>query len=91
MQVVSRSELSSLYDRIDVALGLRLVEAVLAPELTDEVVLALERAEFLLGELAPFCADVLKQDLPAFDSIASTGRGGVRINGVHMRNPQNIN
>ena len=44
---------------IDVALGLCLIKAVLGRDLSEEVGLALERGDLLLGEMAPLGANVL--------------------------------
>ena len=46
------SNLAALHDGIDIALRLRLVDAVLGDDLGNEIVRALECVELLLGELA---------------------------------------
>ena len=59
----SRSDLAALHHGIDIALRLRFVDAVLGDDLGHEFVLALKRAELLLGKLVPLGADVLEKDL----------------------------
>ena len=57
-----RSDLTAFQDRIDVARDLRLVEAVFRNDLGHEIVVTLERAEFILGKLAPFRANVIQDE-----------------------------
>jgi hypothetical protein len=51
-------------------LSLGFLEAVLAHELGHEIVLALERGQILLGELAPLRRDLLENDLPGVGSVS---------------------
>lgn len=69
---------------------LRLVDAVLDPDLGDELVLALERAEFLLRKFAPLGADLLERDLLGVNAAAGARRAGIRVYGVHARYLQSI-
>jgi hypothetical protein len=79
------SNLAALHDGIDIALRLRLVDAVLGDDLGNEIVRALECVELLLGELAPPGADILEQNLLNLGRI-----DGIRGYWVHERYLQNI-
>lgn len=69
--------MTALHHDVDVALSLRLVEAVLGHDLRHNVVLVLERGQILLGELVPLRADFLEDDLPGLGG--SLGFRGSRI------------
>jgi hypothetical protein len=58
------SDLAALHQGINSALSLTLLEAVLGCELSHKIVVALERGQILLGELASLRSDVLEHDLP---------------------------
>ena len=73
------------HDGIDIALRLRLVDAVLGDDLGNEIVRALECVELLLGKLAPPGADILKKNLLSLGRI-----DGIRGYWVHERYLQNI-
>jgi hypothetical protein len=68
-------------------LRLRLVDTVLGH---DEVVFSLERAELLLGELAPLRADVLEEHLLALGRFPYARRCRIRGCGVHEYDLHNI-
>src|SRR5712692_1606874 len=74
------SDLATLQQGVDVALSLSLLDAVLGHDLGHEVVLALERRQILLGELAPLRPDFLEHDLPGFG-----GSLGFRSGCIHIR------
>ena len=76
-RVVLRSDLATFHDGVDFTLRLRLVDAVLGHDLSNEIVLVLERAELLLGELAPFGADILEKNLLRLSRIAGARRSGI--------------
>lgn len=58
------SKRAALDQGLGFGLGQRLVEAVLGDQLGDEIAFALHGADFDLGELVPFGADVLAERLP---------------------------
>jgi len=70
--VVIRSDLAAFHDCIDIALRLRLIDAILGDDLGDEIVLVLECTELLLGELAPLGSDIFEKNLLRLSGIAST-------------------
>ena len=47
-------DVAAFHKSVDIALSLRLVEAVLGGKLRHQIVVALERGQILLGELDPF-------------------------------------
>ena len=55
------SDLATLQQGVDIALSLTLLEAVFGHDLVHEIVLAVERGQVLLGELAPLRSDLLKK------------------------------
>jgi hypothetical protein len=57
------SNLPALHQDVDIALSLRLLEAVLSGALRHEIVVVLERGQILVGELAPFRPDLREDDL----------------------------
>src|SRR4029450_5242399 len=75
----SRREVTTVHQRIDVALSGDLLDVVLGDELGDQFVVGLESGQFLLGELAPLGADGI-QHIVAVAVLRACGivrRGGV--------------
>src|SRR6266566_4722339 len=58
------SNVTASHQRVDVALSLCLVEAVLGHDLGHDIILVLERGQILLRELVPLRTDLFEDDLP---------------------------
>jgi hypothetical protein len=68
-------DLAALHQRVDIALSLRLFEAAFGRELRHKIVIALERGQVLLGELAPLRLDFLDDNLLGFGDGCGTHVG----------------
>jgi hypothetical protein len=64
------SDMTAVHQGVDVALRDGLLQAVLRHDLGDQINLVLERREIVLGELAPFGADLLENDLLGLGPVA---------------------
>jgi hypothetical protein len=73
------SDLTAIQQGIDVALRLGFLQAILRDHLRDEIILVLERGQLVLGEFAPFGADLLENDLLGLSSGRRMSCGRVQV------------
>ena len=73
------SDLTAIHQGIDVALRLGFLQAILRDHLRDKIILVLERGQLVLGEFAPFGADLLENDLLGLSSGRRMSCGRVQV------------
>src|SRR5258706_9769534 len=84
------SDLAALQHGVDVTLSLTPLEAVLGHDLGYEIVLALERGQILVGELAPLRSDFLENHLPGLCGGLGFGSRCIRSYVGHVSTSKKI-